>query len=213
MRARGLVLALVVVATGCRPDPGPSKYDQQEMFPHDGAPVLLPGPDPFVPGKQRLSVGAFYEGGASQMIAVDNMTTHVYVYSNTVTLLPDPDHIEGATSTRITHAGMTWWGFGINWDTTHDLSGWTKLHVSLKSHDAAFSMVQIGMNNAMPVFVQATSYGYTNDDNWHTLTIPVADFVKAGLDVTKCAAPFVLSGGMGMGGEVLKVDDVYFTAD
>jgi hypothetical protein len=94
-----------------------------------------------------------------------------------------------------------------------DLSSWTKMHVSLKSADAAFAAVDIGMNNAMPVFVHAPSYGYASDGAWHSLTIPVADFVAGGLDVTMVAAPFVLSGGAGSGGEKLLVDDVYFTAD
>ncbi len=70
-----------------------------------------------------------------------------------------------------------------------------------------------GPCNANPVFVRAPSYGWAADGAWHSLTIPVADFVAAGLDATQVAVPFVLSGGAGMGGEKLLVDDVYFTAD
>ena len=57
--------------------------------------------------------------------------------------------------------------------------------MSLKSHDAAFATLDVGMNNANPVFVHAPDYGYANDDAWHSLSIPVADFVAAGLDVTQ----------------------------
>lgn len=218
MSARvGFALLVAYAATGaagCRPDPGPSNYDLQETFPHDdGGGGSLPGPNPYQPGQRRLSVGAFYESGASDVIPIDNMTSNLYVYSDTVTLLPDPDHIEGKTSTRATHAGLTWWGFGIHWMTPRDLSTWTHLHVSLKSHDPAFAAVDVGMNNANPVFLHATNYGYANDDQWHSLIIPLADFVAAGLDLTKVAAPFVLTGGAGSGGEQLKVDDLYFTAD
>ena len=210
-----VVLAGAATAAGCRPDPGPSRYDQQEPFPHadGGAGDVLPGPYAYQPGQRRLSIGAFYESGASDVIAVDNMASNLYVYSDTVTLLPDPDHIEGKTSTRATHAGLTWWGFGVHWMMPRALGTWTKMHVSLKSGDAAFATVDIGMNNANPVFVHAPSYGYANDGNWHSLIIPVADFVAAGLDATKVQAPFVLTGGAGMGGEKLLVDDVYFTAD
>jgi len=212
MSARALMI--VALVAGCRPNPGPSHYDQQEPFPHDdGGADLLPGPNPYQPGQRRLSIGAFYEGGASDVVPVDNMASNLYVYSDTETLLADPDHIEGKTSTRATHAGMTWWGFGVHWMTTRDLGAWTHLHVSLKSHDEAFAAVDIGMNNANPVFVHAASYGWANDDAWHSLTIPVADFVAGGLDVTQVAAPFVLTGGAGSGGEKLLVDDVYFTAD
>lgn len=215
-RRAGKVLAACVLtaAVGCRPDPGPSRYDQQEPFPHqDGGGESLPGPVPYQPGQRRLSVGAFYESGASETIPVDNMSSNVYVYSDTATLLPDPDHIEGKSSTRATHAGLTWWGFGVHWMATRDLGSWTRMHVSLKSHDAAFAAVDIGMNNVNPVFVHASTYGYVNDDQWHSLTIPLSDFVAAGLDLAKVAAPFVLSGGAGTGGEQLKVDDLYFTAD
>ena len=209
-----LVVAASAMAVGCRPDPGASRYDQQEPFPHaDGGDDSLPGPVPYQPGQRRLSIGAFYESGASDVVPVDNMASNLYVYSDTVTLLPDPDHIEGKTSTRATHAGLTWWGFGVHWMTPRDLGAWTRLHVSLKSQDAAFATLDVGMNNANPVFVHATSYGYANDAQWHSLTIPLADFVAAGLDATQVAAPFVLSGGAGSGGEKLLIDDVYFTAD
>jgi len=215
MSARVLcALVVAAAAAGCRPDPGPSRYDQQEPFPHDdGGGESLPGPNPYQPGQRRLSIGAFYEGGASDVIAVDNMASNLYVYSDTVTLLPDSDHIEGKSSTRATHAGMTWWGFGVHWMTPRDLGTWTKLHVSLESSDATFAMVDIGLNNANPVFVHLACYGYASDGNWHSLVIPLADFVAAGLDLTQVAAPFVLTGGAGSGGEKLLVDDVYFTAD
>jgi hypothetical protein len=209
-----LALVVAALAGGCRPDPGASRYDQQEPFPNaDGGDALLPGPVPYQPGQRRLSIGAFYENAASDVIPVDNMSSNLYVYSDTVTLLPDPDHIEGKTSTRATHAGLTWWGFGVHWMMARDLGTWTKMHVSLKSSDAAFAAVDVGMNNANPVFVHAGDYGYTNDGAWHSLTIPLADFIAGGLDVTQVAAPFVLSGGAGSGGEKLQVDDVYFTAD
>ena len=212
--AVAVAVAAAGMASGCRPDPGASRYDQQEPFPHDdGGGEALPGPFPYVPGARRLSVGAFYEGGASDVIPVDNMASNLYVYSDTVTLLPDPEHIEGKTSTRATHAGLTWWGFGVHWMTARDLGTWTHLHVSLRSADATFAAVDVGMNNANPVFVHAADYGYTSDDAWHSLAIPVADFVAGGLDVTAVAAPFVLSGGAGSGGEKLLIDDVYFTAD
>jgi hypothetical protein len=207
--------ALALAALGCRPDPGPSHYDEQEPFPHAdaGSSDVLPGPNPYMPGQRRLSVGAFYEGGASDVVPIDNKSSNLYVYSETVTLLADGDRIEGKTSTRVTHTGMPWWGLGVHWMIARDMGTWKTMHVSLKSSDAAFATVDIGMNNMNPVFVHAPAYGYTNDGQWHTMAIPLADFVAAGLQIAQVAAPFVLSGGMGSGGEKLLVDDVYFTAD
>jgi hypothetical protein len=209
-----LLVSVASLLTACRPDPGPSHYDQQEPFPKDGGMAAsLPGPYPYQPGTRRLSIGAFYESGYSDVIAIDNMSVNLYVYENTLTLLPEADHIEGTMANRITHAGMTWWGFGVHWMVPRDMSTWTHLHVSLKSSDATFATVDVGMNNANPVFLHAPDYGYAADGEWHSLSIPVADFVKAGLDVTQVAAPFVLTGGAGMGGETLKLDDVYFSAE
>jgi hypothetical protein len=209
------LVALVALLAGCRPDPGPSHYDQQEPFPtDDGGAELLPGPFPYQPGQRRLSIGVFYEGGFSDVIPVDNMTSNLYVYSDTVTLLPDADHIEGKSSTRVTHAGLTWWGFGVHWMTPRDFATWTHLHVSMRSADATFADVQIGMNgpmDGMPVFVHAGDYGWANDDQWHSLDVPVSAF--AGLPLAQVSAPFILSGGAGTGGAQLKLDDVYFTAD
>jgi hypothetical protein len=224
VHAAVLLAIVAALAGGCRPDPGPSRYDEQEPFP-DGGNDSLPGPMPYVPGERRLSIGAFYEGDASDFIPIDNMTAHLYVYlvdatmTPTASLVSDPDRIEGKSSTRVVHGGLTWWGLGVHWVTAggmavpRDLSSWTKLHVSLRSADPDFAMIDIGMNNVNPVFLPATSYGWANDDQWHTLTIPVADFVAAGLNLTQVAAPFVLTGGAGMSGEHLLVDDVYFTAD
>jgi hypothetical protein len=211
------LIALAWTAAGCRPDPGSSHYDQQEPFPgQDGGDDALPGPDPYQPGERRLSVGAFYESGFSDVVPIDNMTSNLYVYSDTVTLVPDSDHIEGKSSTRATHAGLTWWGFGVHWMMSRDLGSWTHLHVSLKSHDAAFAAVDVGMldaNGTNPFLLHAGDYGYTNDDQWHSIAIPVADFVAAGLAVGQVTAPFTLTGGAGTGGEQLEIDDLYFTAD
>ena len=193
------------VCSTTKPDPGASKYEQQEPFPKQDS-GSLPGPMPYQPGQKRLSVGAFYEGGASDTIAVDEMTAHLYVYDNTVKLVPEPDHIEGKTATRAAFNGMTWWGFGVHWDMPRSLAAWTKMHVSLSSPDADYAMVQIGMNNTNPVFVEASAYGYVNDGQWHSLTIPVHDFIAAGLDVSQVAAPFVLTGGMATVGEKVIVN-------
>jgi hypothetical protein len=181
----------------------------------------LPGPDPFQMGKARLSVGAFYETGASETIPIDNISSHLYIYvidgttMTTAALSPDSDHVEGLSADRVTHAGLTWWGLGVHWDPMmpKSMKAWTKMHVSLKSADMTFASVQIGMKSDMVANVDAGKYGYAADNAWHNLVIPIADFVAAGLDVTKVQAPFILGGGAGKGGEKLLVDDLYFSAD
>jgi hypothetical protein len=217
-------LSSLAVTAGCRPDPqADSTYDQQETF---DAGVPLPGPIPYQPGSARLDVGSFYEGQSSQRIPID-ATHHVYIYaaddSNpaatlTAALIPDPDRIEGIWSTRVGLTMQPWWGFGVHWDSAVDFAAWKFLRVSLKSSDAAFADVAVAMNSAagstpMTVKLDAGAYGYKNDGAWHTLAIPIADFAAGGLDVSQVIAPFVLTGGAGPPSAILKVDDLYFTAN
>ena len=212
------VVALLALGA-CRPDPvGPSPYQNQESFPDggagDGGSNSLPGPDPFTPGSKRLSVGIFYEGGKSDEIPIDNMTTHLYVYSGTVLLQPSTDHIEGKSADQIVSTGMPWWGLGVNWDTAHDLSAWKTMHVSFQATDASFASFTIGMlaaNAANPVTVNATPYGFTPDGNWHTLAIPLADLTVQGLDLKQTTAAIVLAGTNAPGGSNLRIDDLYYT--
>jgi hypothetical protein len=210
---------MVMATTGCRPDPGGSSYESQEPFPFgDGGGHVagdgFPGPYPYRSGERRLALGAFYEGGRSEEVALDNVVAHLYVYDETVMMEPDGERLEGHSSTRLVHAGKSWWGLGIHWDISRDLSTWKTLHVSLKSSNAAFQLVKVALNNGQnPFFLEAAPYGWAADGAWHSLAIPVADFVAAGLDATKVTAPFVLAGGPGASGTLVNVDDLYLTAD
>jgi hypothetical protein len=206
---------------GCRPDPGPTKYDSQESF--DGGNCGLAGPVPFMPGDKRLSVGAFYECQVSDTIAVDDKTSHVYLYLNgtqvTVNKVSDTkDKVEGSSSDDLVLTGQPWWGMGINWDIPHDLSAWKTMHVSFKSKEPAFSTFTIGINNGVSngdmisqttATVNSIDYGYVADDSWHNLSIPLSAFT--GIDTSRCTAPFVIGGTAGPSGAVLKVDALYFT--
>ena len=56
---------------------------------------------------------------------------------------------------------------------------------------------------------RANDYGYTNDGEWHSLTIPFADLELQGFDPTSVRSPLIFSGGGGTNGEQLLVDNVY----
>jgi hypothetical protein len=213
------VFALLLLMSACRPEPGDSDYENQGQStrpdagddPNAGA---LPGPFPFQEGQRRLGVG-FYEGGRSEDIAIDNTTTHVYLYESTVTLEPATDHIEGRSSDLVVHAGKTWLGFGIHWDSPRNLDAWKTLHVSFKSADPGFASVKVGMNDATKsVQLDVAKYGYKNDGEWHHLAIPVADFTASnGVKLNAINAPFVLIAGQGPAADKLLMDNLYFTAD
>lgn len=217
MRTLGsLFISLALVVTsGCRPEPSePPIYRNADDFTDPDGPGGEPieGPDPYEPGEARLALGIFYEGEFSQQVVIDDVTTSFFIFDATFTMTLDDDFVaEGLESNRITHAGLTYLGGGINWAESRDLSDWTTLYVSLRSDDPAFSDLDIRIQADGEGSVAASSYGYTNDGQWHHLAIPLADY--DGLDLTQVTGPFVFIGDTGDQGERLWIDNVYYTQD
>lgn len=213
--------AVVGLLAACRPDPGLADYENQgPSTQSDGGTgpdsEMLPGPFPYQTGQRRLSVG-FYEGGRSEDIPVDNSTTHVYLYENTVTMEPSSTRVEGKSADLVVHAGKAWLGFGVHWDSPRDLSTWKTLHVSLRSSDPGFAQVLVAMNDTTKsVKLDVEKYGYRNDGEWHHLPIPLTDFTTGSLQLQLNAikAPFVLlTEKQGAPADKLLLDNVYFTAE
>ncbi|MFE8595832.1 hypothetical protein [Archangium violaceum] len=213
--------AVLALLAACRPDPGLSDYENQGPTnpgtgDPDTDPDVLPGPFPYQTGQRRLGVG-FYEGGRSDDIAVDNTTTHVYLYEGTVTLEPSSTRVEGKSADLLVHAGKAWLGLGVHWNTTRNLSAWKTLHVSLRSSDPGFSAVKVGMNyldgTDKSVQLDVEKYGYRNDGEWHHLAIPLADFTAGGLKLNVVSSPFALIAGGGAPADKLLLDNLYFTAE
>ena len=217
---RLLLLATLALGTACQAELGDSDYESQESFAAiadaggDGGDGALSGPDPFSEGDQRLAIGAFYEGGSSIEVPIDELTTHLYVYEQTLSLQLDPERVEGRESMRISHGGGLWCGMGVHWDGGRPLTDWTALHLSARSSDAAFADFEVGMNDASGTSkVKMSDYGFRGDGAWHTMVIPLADLEAAGLDLSSVQAPFVLLGGPGAAGSAVLIDAVYITAD
>ncbi|HYO71700.1 MAG TPA: hypothetical protein VEU33_37045 [Archangium sp.] len=213
--------AVWALLAACRPDPGLSDYENQggPSLPTDGGTEpdadMLPGPFPYQTGQRRLSVG-FYEGGRSDDIAVDDTTTHVYLYGNTVILEPSSTRVEGKSADLVVRASKDWLGFGVHWNATRDLRTWKTMHVSLRSSAPGFAQVEVGMSDdTHDVKLDAKKYGYMNDDEWHHLSIPLADFTASGLNLNLSAidAPFQFGAGAGAPADKLLLDNLYFTAE
>lgn len=205
-------LIALVALTGCRADSGPDDYISQERFRLDASPPPIDAD--IEDGEERLSIGAFYEGPAVEVVVIDELQTHFYIYEGTFTVaIDDADKVEGAQSDRLQTVGGPWWGGGVHWDTPRDLSGWDTLHVSLKSGDASMAGFKIAMNapNEAQTQIDLAEYGWAADGAWHRLEIPLADVADAGMDLTQVAAPLVFVGGAGEAGDAVSVDDVYFS--
>lgn len=217
------VWGLLLLLAACRPDPGPADYTGQELPGNpDGGPdpaaELLPGPEPYVAGQRRLMVGIFYEMGRSEEVLLDNAETNFYLYDNTVYVEDDADRVEGKIASRILWNNKAWLGFGVHWKTSRNFDAWKTLHVSMKSTDAGFANVKIGMSSGVGTNekgspLAATRYGWANDGAWHHLAIPVADFVAAGLKLNDVSSPFTFGAEGGATGQSLLLDNLYFTAN
>ncbi len=214
---RALALLMLVTSLGaCRPDPGVPDYSGLTgLFGDGGAPELKPGPFPYMTGSRRLAFGAFYEGAASDRLPLD----HYYIFSNSYATQPSDERVEGLQSDELDFKGTGFWGGGLFWDAPTNLTGWSTLHVSLWSSDPGLAVIAVRTlyfgpapgNAEVTLQVKANDYGWVNDGQWHSLSIPLADF--RGLDLGRMRSPFTVgndvSGGTAKTGEVLLIDDVY----
>ena len=219
-----LLGALSIAAAGCRPDAGIPDYsghvglrDRADANDED-----LPGPNPYQLGAARLALGAFYEGGSSDQIVINDADTHYYIFAiegtGELTYSQEVvgERIEGRVSDAIVLAGTPWWGGGLIWDTARDLSDWSVMYISLRSMDDAFEDVTLKVQYEVggtprESSLPASGYGYTNDGAWHSLRVPLSDFPS--FDLSKVRSPLILGGDGGATGETLLVDDFYFTAE
>ena len=218
-----ILVLITMVSLGCRPDPGDPHYEDYSYPSEDAGDGVLPGPDPFQEGENRLTLGVFYEGGYSHSLAINDGTWHYYIYLNegaegnpqTYNQVSDTDRVEGLLSDRIVHAGYGWWGGGVHLDSPVSLSDWSTLYISLKSSDNAFSEVNLSVGSSgVLTTLRASTYGYANDGQWHDLAISLSDFEDAGAVLDSIDTPFAFGGTTpGLEGEILKIDNVYLTQD
>lgn len=205
---------VLLALAGCRADPGRPDYSGlSEVFERANETRdndVLPGPDPYVAGEDRLGLGIFYEGSASEVVPIDGTASAYYIFlaNNQLTFVQTSaaDRVEGRQSDLFTLAGAPWWGGGVVWDPVRDLRPWTVLSVSLKSNDLEDVNVTVG--STVEVALPASSYGYAGDGQWHNLTIPLSDFEAGGVDLSAIRLVFAL-GGVGGSGARLLVDNVY----
>lgn len=216
-----IVLTALALLTACREDPGPVDKALLEGWenPSELFPEPVPGPDPYVEGENRFGLGLFYEGGLSDFSPIDGVTSNYFIFEAfpggplTYTSVEDTQSVvEGLNSTRISHAGLTFWGGGIFWTAPRNVSRWAVMHVSLRSTSTTFADIRLGVQSgSTDFFVSAADYGYVNDGQWHHLLVPLADFVEDGADLSNLTSPFIMSGGAGTSGEVFNVDALYWT--
>jgi hypothetical protein len=217
--ARALLTCIVVLACGCGGGSGDPDYSGQGVPPPD---QKYQEPDPFQPGKERLSVDVFYEGGRSETIKINGFRTHYFIFGGpelgreSFVQGISRDRLEGEQSDRVTLVGTAFWGGGIVWDEPIDLSEWKKLFVSFKSGDRSFARFDLTLlygdgDTPRSVTLAPTNYGYANDGQWHFLEIPLQDAIDRGLDPTRVRSPFIIGASGGLATDELLIDNLYLT--
>ena len=205
------LFCLIVFLMGCRAEPGEPSYPDLGTWFDTADPFIL-GPDPFEEGDTRLSIGTFYEGGASEIVEIDDVSTHYYVYESTYTQDTVEERVEGLYADRFILADNPWWGGGVHWDSPRDLSDLDTYHLSFLSSSAAFDDLAIAVNGGgTEARVSAADYGFVTDGQWHHLDISLADFETGGADLTQVGIALVLIGESSAQGAELLVDNVYLT--
>ena len=222
MTGTRLLLASIFLALGlvaaCQTDANEVDYtDFPVPEPLDTFPTI--SPDPYMQGDERLEVGIFYGGGSSEAIGLTGMRREYFIFDASYEQATVDDRIEGRESDEITLNGTPFWGGGIIWMDPIDISKWTLLNVAFKSSDPSFATFDLTLQSgeadeeADGVALRVTDYGYRNDGEWHFLQIPLQDAVDAGWDPRVARSPFIIGAGGGTQGDVLLIDNLYFTRD
>ncbi|MEE2789877.1 MAG: hypothetical protein VX589_21225, partial [Myxococcota bacterium] len=179
------------------------------------------GPTPYMAGMERLSFGVFYEGGHSKQLILrpPNRDLQVFVVdqqnpanSQTVRIVPVDTALEGFQADEFVFQNP-WFGATILYtDEPEDLTGWTTLHVALKSSDPSALNVRISVNG---IQVGAQDYGFQTDGQWHRLAIPLVDFSTMNQPYTpnQVDRPFGLHGENCVANEKILVDNFYYAKD
>lgn len=223
MDVRTLCLASLALATlACRPPLGEPSYpniSDDTDRPDDGG---LPGDDPWDGTEPRLTYGAFYEGGSTDQILVDNEAVNYYVYEGSFAQVEDEDHVEGFVADRLIVQNAQangFWGGGIHFDgtTPQDLTEWTTLHVALKSEDPEMEAFEFGMvasqgTGTVEGRAAIADYGFVADGEWHVVNIPL-DALSPTVPREQVTVGLLLISATAVNETSLLIDDLYLTAE
>lgn len=205
-------LMTALLLAGCGEDLAAPNYPDftDALAAQEDQNTFVESPTPFIPGSKRLSIGIFYDGAYSDIILLDDTTSHFYIYSQTFDIQNEYQLVrEGLRADAILGQGSAWLGGGVTWDNPQDLSNWTTMHVSLWSESEDYNSLQIEFEAGAVLRVPIADYGFVANGEWHELTIPLSDLVDLGADLTSVTRPFVLSGGNVSVGARLIVDNLY----
>lgn len=189
----------------CRGDPGLPDYPERDAWTLQGDDFYV---DEMATGEERLGIGVFYEGETSEWVPIDDVSAHFYIYENTFTMTTTDRRYEGYTADVLTRGSLNWWGGGVHWDVPKDLSAYDVLNLVVRSSDT--DQWEVGLTGGgQERRVKVSDFGAVADGEWHRMRIPLSEF--AGADLHLVTVPLLLVGEAGTAGDLLVVDDCYFS--
>lgn len=128
------------------------------------------------------------------------------------------DAPEGYKAQKCTAGSLGWLGWGIvPWNgsaqTTADMSDFASghLHIYVKASDSSLSDLQIGISGGTDAWLTLANYGFAADGNWHHISIPISDFVAAGVDLTKISQYVMMRDESVTAGDTYYYDFIYWS--
>jgi beta-glucanase (GH16 family) len=163
-----------------------------------------------VPGGQEIIINS--ETHAGYNVFADG--AHLDAWEGTVAIANDGSAAhEGETGWKVTVGNKGWYGFGVSLPKARDLSAFRNSSIvfDIKSIAASGIKASIGCANGYECYENLDKYGYVNDGQWHTVTMPCSRMY--GIDFSQITQYIMfLNDGACTANNVFSIDNFYYTA-
>ncbi len=133
--------------------------------------------------------------------------------TNGFSIQKDPNAAEGSDAIVLRGDGsQNWFGVGYTVGSKMKLDGYRYLTVALKTRSqASFKIGASHSYGSWVYFVPGNDpYGFKRDGQWHTLHIPMSDFLQPEFDWANVDYPFALVAAGLKGPTEIAIDHIYF---
>lgn len=169
---------------------------------------------------ENVPVGGVYgiytnNPAITDKFAINNVSGHLYNWSNTVSFNSAFPAYEGVDVLSFRSSGAAaWWGFGIFSSTPLNFENYANGYLNFALRTLSTQTFNVNINGAnntegkAEFNTQKESYGFKRDGKWHRISIPLADLVAQGLDLSACGNIFTMTGSTIAD---IAIDDIYLS--
>ncbi|MBN1411007.1 MAG: discoidin domain-containing protein [Spirochaetales bacterium] len=163
---------------------------------------------PVVAGGQKICINSDTNTGYNVFDNGANLDS----WESTVTINDDPAAArEGSTGWRVTTGSAGWMGFGIS-TKARDLSAFRNSTINFDIRSRASTQLKVSLMsaNGYDCYYKLSKFGYVNDGNWHTISIPASQCY--GIDFSQVIQYLMfLNDGTCLANETFDIDNVYYS--